>query len=98
MSGCCIAERVAWPAPCSPGTPIHPTHHPHPPAAQLPSLTEGGALWFTDLTVADPTYALPALAGLSFLATIELGAADGMEGQVRVVGPGVRGGVAGLRV
>lgn len=33
--------------------------------------------------VADPTYLLPALAGLSFLATVELGAADGMEGQVR---------------
>ena len=123
---------------------------------QLPSLAEGGALWFTDLTVrpqqaqqapcwaahpaiacfgcrqackdagppalpcppgflhlllaivpldvhlialhrsvslqvADPTYMLPALAGLSFLATVELGAADGMEGQVRpaaVLAPG----------
>ena len=33
--------------------------------------------------VADPTFLLPALAGLSFLATVELGAADGMEGQVR---------------
>lgn len=53
---------------------------PTPP--QVPSLTEGGALWFTDLTSADPYYLLPALAGLSFLATIELGAADGMEGQV----------------
>lgn len=50
-------------------------------AHKLPSMTEGGALWFTDLTVADPTYMLPALAGLSFLLTIELGAADGMEGQ-----------------
>ncbi|PSC71648.1 mitochondrial inner membrane OXA1 [Micractinium conductrix] len=50
-------------------------------AHKIPSLTEGGTLWFTDLTIADPTYALPALAGLSFLATIELGAADGMEGQ-----------------
>lgn len=49
--------------------------------AKVPSLTEGGALWFTDLTSADPYYLLPALAGLSFLATIELGAADGMEGQ-----------------
>ncbi len=35
------------------------------------------------LQVADPTFMLPALAGLSFLATVELGAADGMEGQVR---------------
>ncbi|KAL4420074.1 hypothetical protein ABPG77_004339 [Micractinium sp. CCAP 211/92] len=50
-------------------------------AAKIPSLTEGGALWFTDLTAADPYFLLPALAGISFLATIELGAADGMEGQ-----------------
>ncbi|KAI3436771.1 hypothetical protein D9Q98_006183 [Chlorella vulgaris] len=50
-------------------------------AHKVPSLAEGGTLWFTDLTVADPTYMLPALAGLSFLATIELGAADGMQGQ-----------------
>lgn len=49
--------------------------------AKVPSLAEGGALWFTDLTVADPTFMLPVLAGASFLATIELGAADGMEGQ-----------------
>ena len=34
--------------------------------------------------VADPTYMLPALAGLSFLAPVERGAADGMEGQVRL--------------
>ncbi|KAL4457833.1 hypothetical protein ABPG75_012698 [Micractinium tetrahymenae] len=50
-------------------------------AAKIPSLTEGGALWFSDLTAADPYFLLPAFAGLSFLATIELGAADGMEGQ-----------------
>ena len=37
--------------------------------------------WFTDLTIADPTYALPVLTSLSFLATVELGAADGMQGQ-----------------
>lgn len=60
-----------------------------PSRPQIPSLTEGGALWFTDLTAADPYFLLPALAGLSFLATIELGAADGMEGQVR------RGGARG---
>lgn len=45
-------------------------------------MTEGGTLWFTDLTVADPTYLLPALAGATFLLTVELGAADGMQGQV----------------
>ena len=48
---------------------------------QVPSLMDGGALWFTDLTVADPTYALPVLTSLTFLATVELGAADGMQGQ-----------------
>jgi hypothetical protein len=50
----------------------------------VPSLTEGGALWFTDLTLPDPHYVLPVLASLTFLATVELGAADGMDGQVRV--------------
>ncbi len=49
--------------------------------SQVPSMMDGGALWFTDLTVADPTYALPVLCSLSFLATVELGAADGMQGQ-----------------
>lgn len=48
---------------------------------QVPSWSEGGYAWFTDLTVADPYYALPVLCSLSFLATIELGAADGMQGQ-----------------
>lgn len=44
-------------------------------------MTEGGIGWFADLTVADPHYALPVLSSLVFLATIELGAADGMQGQ-----------------
>lgn len=44
-------------------------------------MMDGGALWFPDLTVADPTYALPVLTSLTFLATVELGAADGMQGQ-----------------
>jgi YidC/Oxa1 family membrane protein insertase len=44
-------------------------------------MMDGGALWFTDLTVADPTYALPIVSSLMFLATVELGAADGMQGQ-----------------
>jgi len=51
------------------------------PPPQVPSLMDGGALWFTDLTVADATYALPVLTSLTFLATVELGAADGMQGQ-----------------
>ena len=50
-------------------------------AAKVPSLAEGGTLWFTDLTVPDPTYGLPILAGATFLLTVELGAADGMQGQ-----------------
>jgi len=50
-------------------------------AAKVPSLVDGGTLWFTDLTVADPTYALPVLASATFLLTVEVGAADGMEGQ-----------------
>lgn len=33
----------------------------------------GGLWWFTDLTVPDPTYVLPLLCGLSFIATIESG-------------------------
>lgn len=50
-------------------------------AAKVPSMVEGGTLWFHDLTVADPTYALPIISAASFLLMIELNAADGMEGQ-----------------
>ena len=46
---------------------------------QVPSMTVGGALWFTDLTVADPYYLLPIAASGVFLLTVELGAADGMQ-------------------
>ena len=46
---------------------------------QVPSLTVGGALWFTDLTIADPYYLLPITASAIFLLTVELGAADGMQ-------------------
>ncbi|XP_060606677.1 mitochondrial inner membrane protein OXA1L-like [Ruditapes philippinarum] len=38
------------------------------------SMKTGGMLWFTDLTVPDPTYILPACAALSVLAMLELGA------------------------
>ena len=48
-------------------------------AVQVPSMTVGGALWFTDLTVADPYYLLPIAASGVFLLTVELGAADGMQ-------------------
>jgi len=46
---------------------------------QIPSMTVGGALWFTDLTIADPYYLLPITASAIFLLTVELGAADGMQ-------------------
>ena len=49
--------------------------------AKVPSMAEGGMLWFTDLTSPDPYYALPVIASASFLLLVELGAADGMEGQ-----------------
>ncbi|CAL8466931.1 g6467 [Coccomyxa elongata] len=50
-------------------------------AAKVPSMTEGGMSWFTDLTLADPYYALPIMSSAVFLLTVELGAADGMQGQ-----------------
>lgn len=50
-------------------------------AEKVPTFAQGGTLWFTDLSVADPTYALPVACSLTFLATVELGVADGMQGQ-----------------
>ena len=50
-----------------------------PGVDQVPSMTDGGMLWFTDLTVADPYYALPIASSAVFLLTVELGAADGMQ-------------------
>ena len=47
----------------------------------MPSFTEGGALWFTDLSIPDPIYGLPVLTAGMFWAMVELGASDGMEGQ-----------------
>lgn len=49
--------------------------------AQVPSFVEGGAFWFTDLTIPDPYYALPIMSASVFMAMVELNAADGMEGQ-----------------
>jgi len=43
-----------------------------------PAMKEGGTMWFTDLTVADPTMFFPIFAAGSFLTMIELGA-DGMQ-------------------
>jgi hypothetical protein len=41
-------------------------------AEKVPSFKEGGALWFTDLTTADPYFILPVMSGLFTLATIEV--------------------------
>jgi YidC/Oxa1 family membrane protein insertase len=49
-------------------------------AAGLPSFTSGGTAWFTDLSAVDPTYLSPLVSALTFLATVELGAVDGMQG------------------
>lgn len=37
----------------------------------------GGILWFSDLSIADPTYALPVVAAMTMIATIELGGDTG---------------------
>lgn len=43
--------------------------------ARLPvdSLKTGGTMWFTDLTIPDPTYALPLIACATFLSNVEVG-------------------------
>eukprot|EP00045_Choanoeca_perplexa_P007019 m.61612 g.61612 ORF g.61612 m.61612 type:complete len:410 (-) comp13892_c0_seq2:73-1302(-) len=46
----------------------------------LESMQHGGALWFPDLTAADPYYILPVTASLTMLATIELGS-EGVKQQ-----------------
>jgi YidC/Oxa1 family membrane protein insertase len=43
-------------------------------SANVPGFATGGAFWFTDLTICDPTYILPTVASLAMLASIELGA------------------------
>lgn len=45
----------------------------------FPSFKQGGALWFTDLSVADATYMMPILASAGFLMTIELGGEVGEQ-------------------
>lgn len=49
-------------------------------AQRVESFKNGGFLWFTDLSTADSTYTLPLFAALTVLITVELGAAEGMEG------------------
>ncbi|KAL5638407.1 hypothetical protein ACGC1H_005181 [Rhizoctonia solani] len=48
--------------------------------AGLPTLKEGGFGWFTDLTVADPTWALPILSSASMLILLETSAIDAQSG------------------
>lgn len=43
----------------------------------VPQFKDGGIFWFTDLTVADPTYILPVVSSLGFLAIMELGSEIG---------------------
>lgn len=42
----------------------------------FPEFMTGGTLWFTDLSVADPTYALPVFSGVTFLLLTELGSSQ----------------------
>ncbi len=42
-----------------------------------PSMASGGASWFTDLSVSDPTFMLPILSGLSLAGMTELGGDTG---------------------
>lgn len=44
-------------------------------------MTFEGLLWFPDLTAPDPFYILPVVSSSLMLLTVELGAADGMQGQ-----------------
>jgi len=39
----------------------------------FPDIAQGGVLWFVDLSIADATFALPVLTGLSLLAAVEAG-------------------------
>jgi len=46
-----------------------------------PSFQTGGMMWFTDLSLADPSYVLPVIASMTMLASIELGADTGQSMQ-----------------
>ncbi|KAL9246645.1 hypothetical protein vseg_020154 [Gypsophila vaccaria] len=49
-------------------------------AEKVPSFKNGGAFWFTDLSIPDTTYTLPVLTALTFLITVEFNMQEGMEG------------------
>jgi YidC/Oxa1 family membrane protein insertase len=49
----------------------------------VPQFLDGGLSWFTNLAVADPTWALPVLSSLGFLAIMELGSELGKSGSTQ---------------
>ncbi|KAK3842978.1 MAG: 60Kd inner membrane protein-domain-containing protein [Linnemannia gamsii] len=51
----------------------------------VPQFREGGVAWFTDLTIADPTYVLPVASSLGFLAIMELGSEAGGVAQPKAM-------------
>jgi YidC/Oxa1 family membrane protein insertase len=58
----------------------------------VPSFATGGrGTWFTDLSVADPTYVLPLLSSLTFLASVETNPPNGTDPN-----PGMKWGMRGL--
>jgi YidC/Oxa1 family membrane protein insertase len=68
-------------------------------AIPIPGMTKQGVLWFTDLSVPDPYMILPVVAGLGFLAVLEVGAeAGGMGGMSGVGIKNVMRGVAMLSI
>jgi len=48
-------------------------------ASGVPSFQTGGPPMYLDLSVADPTYSLPILTSLAFLASVELGGVEGVQ-------------------
>lgn len=63
-------------------------------AANDPTLTTGGAAWFHDLSVMDPTYVLPIVCGVSLLTMTEFG---GDSGQTKM-SPAMKMGMRGVAV
>jgi len=51
----------------------------------VPQFQTGGTAWFTDLTIADPTYVLPVASSLGFLAIMELGSEAGGVSQPKAM-------------
>ncbi|KAH8890182.1 hypothetical protein GQ53DRAFT_722074 [Thozetella sp. PMI_491] len=55
-------------------------------ALPVPSLESGGLLWFTDLTVADPYFALPIAGAAMFYQVLKVGAPYLPEAQGKIMG------------